>query len=49
MYHPTVSRGETVYGVVKVIDDPKLREITEQLEQARASIRAVVEPQFRVL
>ena len=36
-------------GVVKAIDDPKLREITEQLEHAKTSIRAAVEHPFRVL
>ena len=36
-------------SVVKAIDDPALREITEQLEHAKASIRAAVEHPFRVL
>ena len=36
-------------SAVKAIDDPKLREITEQLEHAKASIRAAVEHPFRVL
>ena len=36
-------------SVVKAIDDAKLREITEQLEHAKASIRAAVEHPFRVL
>ncbi len=36
-------------SVVKAIEDDKLREITEQLEHAKASIRAVVEHPFRVL
>ena len=36
-------------SVVKAIGDPKLREITEQLEHAKASIRAAVEHPFRVL
>lgn len=36
-------------SVVKAIDDSKLREITEQLEHAKASIRAAVEHPFRVL
>ena len=36
-------------SLVKAIEDPKLREITEQLEHAKASIRAVVEHPFRVL
>jgi hypothetical protein len=34
---------------VKAIDDPALRQITEQLEHARASIRAVVEYRIGVL
>jgi IS5 family transposase len=36
-------------SLVKTIEDDKLREITEQLEHAKASIRAVVEHPFRVL
>ena len=36
-------------SVVKAIDDTKLREITEQLEHAKASIRAAVEHPFRVI
>ncbi len=36
-------------SVVKAIEDPKLRAITEQLEHAKASIRAAVEHPFRVL
>src|SRR6185312_3938985 len=36
-------------SVVKAIDDSKLREITEELEHAKASIRAAVEHPFRVL
>ncbi|NII10998.1 IS5 family transposase [Oleiagrimonas sp. C23AA] len=36
-------------SVVKAIDDTKLREIIEQLEHAKASIRAAVEPPFRVI
>ena len=36
-------------SVVKAIDDPTLREITEQLEHAKASIRAAVEHPLRVL
>jgi IS5 family transposase len=36
-------------SMVKAIDDPTLREITEHLEHAKASIRAVVEHPFRVL
>jgi IS5 family transposase len=36
-------------SVVKAIEDPKLREITAQLEHAKASIRAAVEHPFRVL
>lgn len=36
-------------SVVKAIEDPALRAITEQLEHAKASIRAAVEHPFRVL
>ena len=36
-------------SAVKAIDDTKLREITEQLEHAKASIRAAVEHPFRVV
>lgn len=36
-------------SVVKAIDYARLREITEQLEHAKASIRAAVEHPFRVL
>ena len=36
-------------SVVKAIEDPALREITEQLEHVKASIRAAVEHPFRVL
>jgi IS5 family transposase len=36
-------------SVVRAIEDPKLREIAEQLEHAKASIRAAVEHPFRVL
>ena len=36
-------------SVVKATEDPKLREIIEQLEHAKASIRAAVEHPFRVL
>jgi IS5 family transposase len=35
--------------VVKAIGDPALRAITEQLEHAKASIRAAVEHLLRVL
>lgn len=47
-------RGRTFWiaakrSVVKAIDDPELREITEQLEHVKASIRAAVEHPFRVL
>lgn len=35
--------------MAKAIDDPTWREITEQLEHAKASIRAAVEHPFRVL
>lgn len=35
--------------MVKAIKDAKLRAITEQLEHAKASIRAAVEHPFRVL
>lgn len=34
---------------MKAIEDPTLRTITEQLEHAKASIRAAVEHPFRVL
>lgn len=37
------------HSVVKAIDGAKLREITEQLEHAKASIRAAMEHPFRVL
>ena len=36
-------------SVVKAIDDTQLREIIEQLEHAKASIRAAVEHPFRVI
>ena len=35
--------------MVKAIEDRELRAITEQLEHAKASIRAAVEHPFRVL
>ncbi|QEO96942.1 transposase [Xanthomonas oryzae pv. oryzicola] len=34
---------------MKAIEHPALRAITEELEQAKASIRAAVEHPFRVL
>lgn len=34
---------------MKAIEDTRLREITEQLEHAKASIRAAVEHPFRVI
>ena len=36
-------------SAVKAIDDPQLRQITEQLAHAKASIRAAVEHPFRAL
>ncbi|EQD74111.1 transposase IS4 family protein [mine drainage metagenome] len=47
-------RGRTFWiaakrSVIKALADPKLREITVQLEHAKASIRAAVEHPFRVL
>lgn len=36
-------------SAVKAIDDPQLRQITEQLAHAKASIRAAVEHRFRAL